>query len=114
MGAGLAAQIRKKYPKHYADFMSRVPHLGGLCITQINFDFYIVGVYGQKEYGRQGTYTDYDALKKGLEAVRKMSDRTGLSVYLPYGIGCGLAGGDWRIVRNIIEDSLPDAVIVKK
>ena len=27
-----------------------------------------------------------------------------MSIAIPYGIGCGLAGGDWEIVSNIIDD----------
>lgn len=114
MGAGLAAQIRHKYPKHYADFMSAVPHLGGLCITQINWDLYVVGIYAQDYYGRTGLFTQYPALEKGLQAVARMSEKQHLPVYIPYGIGCGLAGGDWRIVSGIITKTLPNSIIVKK
>ncbi len=114
MGAGLAAAIRKKYPRHYEDYMSRAAHLGGLVFTQVNNDLYIVGVYGQQEYGRDKRYTDYDALEKGLIAVGTFAQSLGLPVYLPYGIGCGLAGGDWEIVKTIVDKALPDAIVIKK
>lgn len=114
MGAGLAATIRKKYPRHYEDYMSRAAHLGGLVFTQVNNDLYIVGVYGQQEYGRDKRYTDYDALEKGLIAVGTFAQSLGLPVYLPYGIGCGLAGGDWEIVKTIVDKALPDAIVIKK
>lgn len=114
MGAGLAAAIRKKYPRHYEDYMSRAAHLGGLAFTQVNNDLYIVGVYGQQEYGRDKRYTDYDALEKGLIAVGTFAQSLGLPVYLPYGIGCGLAGGDWEIVKTIVDKALPDAIVIKK
>lgn len=66
MGAGLAAQIRKAYPEHYSDYMSRYAHLGGLCITQINSDLYVIGIYGQDSYGRNGGYPTnrVDVLRK--------------------------------------------------
>lgn len=64
MGAGLAAQIRKAYPEHYSDYMSRYAHLGGLCITQINSDLYVIGIYGQDSYGRNGLYQTMQPLKK--------------------------------------------------
>lgn len=114
MGAGLAAQIRRKYPRHYGDYVSRIPHLGGLCITQIDSDLYVVGIYGQDGYGRDKQYTQYPALKKGLAAVAKLGKEYSLPVYLPYGIGCGLAGGDWSIVSKIIERVVPEAIVVRK
>lgn len=113
MGAGLAAQIRRVYPKHYADFMSRYAHLGGLCITEINSDFFVIGIYGQNAYGRKGIrYTDYEALEKGFAAVERFAKEHNLPVYIPYKIGCGLAGGDWRVVYGIIEHTIPDAIIM--
>lgn len=114
MGAGLAAQIRKAYPEHYSDYMSRYAHLGGLCITQIYSDFYVVGIYGQDSYGRNGLYTDYAALEKGLLAAAKFAAEKGQPIYLPFGIGCGLAGGNWQTVSSIIEKVASDAIIVKK
>lgn len=114
MGAGLAAQIRKAYPEHYSDYMSRHAHLGGLCITQINSDLYVIGIYGQDSYGRNGLYTDYAALEKGLCSVSIFAKEKGLPIYLPFGIGCGLAGGDWQIVSNIIDRVASDAIVLKK
>ena len=113
MGAGLTAQICKKYPRHYADYMSRIPHLGGLVITQINSQLYVIGIYGQDGYGRDRQYTDYAALQRGLCAVQTFSENHDLPVYLPYGIGCGLAGGKWSVVEEIIEKCIPEAVAIK-
>lgn len=114
MGAGLAAAIRKKYPLHYEDYIKTDAHLGELVTTQMSDDLYIVGIYGQLRYGRDKRYTDYEALEKGLTAVGVLSSSLGLPVYLPYGIGCGLAGGDWTIVKTIIDKVLPSAIVIKK
>ena len=114
MGAGLAAAIRKKYPLHYEDYIKTDAHLGELVTTQMSDDLYIVGIYGQLGYGRDKRYTDYEALEKGLTAVGVLSSSLGLPVYLPYGIGCGLAGGDWTIVKTIIDKVLPSAIVIKK
>ena len=114
MGAGLAAAIRKKYPRHYEDYMKTNAHLGRLVVTQANDDLYIIGIYGQYGYGRDKRYTDYDALERGLTAVNTFAKSLNLPVYLPYGIGCGLAGGDWTIVKTIIDKVLPSAIVIKK
>ena len=114
MGAGLAAAIRKKYHRHYEDYMKTDAHLGELVATQASDDLYIVGIYGQHGYGRDKRYTDYEALEKGLTAVGTFAKSLGLPVYLPYGIGCGLAGGDWAIVKTIVDKVLPNAIVIKK
>lgn len=113
MGAGLAAQIRKKYPNHYNDFINTKPELGNIVITKINKNLFIVGIYGQYYYGKIGTYTDYLALKKGFERVRYLMNKTNLDVFIPYKIGCGLAGGTWDVVKQIIENTIPNCYIVK-
>lgn len=113
MGAGLAAQIRKKYPKHYNDFIDMKPELGNIVATKINKELFVVGIYGQYYYGRIGMYTDYLALKNGLEKVSYLMNKTNLDVFIPYKIGCGLAGGNWDIVKQIIENTIPNCYIVK-
>lgn len=114
MGAGLALQIRRKYPKHYLDFITKEPKLGDIVITHVNSDLYIIGVYGQNGYGRTEIHTDYSALGDGLEKAGQFAKKKKLPVYIPYGIGCGLAGGNWKCVMEIIESVLPDGILVKK
>lgn len=82
--------------------------------TQVNWNLYVVGIYGQLKYGHDGPYTNYIALQRGMQAVAKMAEEKHLPVYLPYGIGCGLAGGDWAVVKELIYRSLPKATIVQK
>jgi O-acetyl-ADP-ribose deacetylase (regulator of RNase III) len=62
-------------------------------------------VFGQLNYGRDGQrYTSYPALKSGLEEVYTFAKEHGLSVALPYNIGCGLGGGDWSVVSEMIYE----------
>jgi hypothetical protein len=50
-------------------------------------------------------YTNYDALKSGLENVEQFASTYGFSVAIPHGIGCGLGGGDWQgVVLPMILD----------
>lgn len=114
MGAGLAKKIREAYPQHYTDYMHTAPALGKIVCTKVNNSMYVVGVYGQDGYGRIGCYTDYHALRVALKSVHTLSRQLKLNVYLPYGIGCGLAGGDWSVVSSVIEESIPDAIILRK
>ena len=112
MGAGLALQIKLRYPKHYDDYMKAKMILGRIVISCVSQELTVVGVIGQDGYGRNKRYTDYDALEEGFKRIALV--REGEPVYIPYSIGCGLAGGDWEVVSKIIERHIPDAVLVKR
>lgn len=47
----------------------------------------------------------YDALKKCLQDVNRVAQEIQASVHMPR-IGCGLAGGDWSKVSEIVEETL--------
>lgn len=113
MGAGLAKQIKQKYPKHYYDYKNTKPFMGNIVITEISKSLYIIGIYGQNDYGR-GLKTNYEALEEGMKKVNEFRMLKNLPVYIPYKIGCGLAGGDWEIVKNIIKNTIPTAKIILK
>lgn len=55
--------------------------------------------------------TDYDALKACLIDVNKFSEKEELELFLPFEIGCGLGGGEWSVVRGLIEENAPRAVL---
>lgn len=117
MGAGLARQIRDKYPSTYKKYVlyckskSVDDLLGDVLFTQE--DKLIANIFGQKDYGREKQQTDYNALRNGFRRVfNRASGRDNktctYSVAIPQGIGCGLAGGDWNVVYGIIEDVFKD------
>ena len=77
----------------------------------------IVNLYGQYTYGTDKVQTVYGKFEEGLRKVmeglatspkHKEAYEADVSVFykigLPYRIGCGLAGGDWNVVRTIIEN----------
>ena len=57
MGAGLALKIRRKYYRHYLDYMGRQPRLGEAFFTQMAEDFYIAdAIYNyQLQFGKGET-----------------------------------------------------------
>lgn len=119
MGSGVALAIKNKWPEvfeHYAyaiksyggmdharEYMGRVfwiePSDGvvvGNCITQ-----QLYGIDGSK-------YLSYDALDKCMIDVAETARQfPGHDINFPL-IGCGLAGGHWPVVREIIEHRIPD------
>lgn len=116
--AGLARQIRDKYPlayRHYIEVHNKTGlHLGKPFYGWVSDKIIIYHLPAQYSFGRTGLYTDYNALRECLETVAlKLIDLPEMPVYIPYNMGCGLGGGNWEIVSGIIEETLPDAIIVK-
>ncbi len=109
MGAGLAKQIASQYPevlspyKKMCNMRDTQNLLGKVLICPTRAGVRIANIFGQDRYGRDGCYTDYAALENGLVAVVRYASQKNLSVAIPHGIGCGLAGGDWTIVSEIIN-----------
>lgn len=118
MGAGLALAIKKKYPIVYDRYMSLCsimePEelLGRVQSIEID-NKTIINMFSQLKYGRGSKHTDYEAMKKCFYKIYLYAKLKGLTVAIPYNIGCGLGGGSWPIVLNIIEKSFKDKSIVK-
>ncbi len=108
MGAGVARQVADKYPVVYAEYKrlcrerSANELLGTVQIVQVN-NLRIANVFGQRGYGRGQRHTNYVALRLALTRLAETM-MPGERISFPYGIGCGLAGGDWDVVSQIIED----------
>jgi hypothetical protein len=52
--------------------------------------------------------TDYTAMKRTLEYIKLWASNKNLSIAMPYGIGCGIANGEWLKVYKIIEKVFND------
>lgn len=117
MGSGLASQIKFKYPDVYdsycniVDYNKQTGHqskylLGenDICYCQ-NDDCIVINMFAQDYYGTDKTHTDYTAFRKCLIRLKAYLDckAENLKVAFPYKIGCGLAGGDWNIIKAMIE-----------
>lgn len=114
MGAGLAKQIKDKNPLVYSSYRTycnsrSFEDLLGKSFIIISDDskHYIANIFGQNGFGR-GIQTNYGALQSGMLVVKQYARSKQYSVAIPFGIGCGLAGGDWSIVYRIIEDVFYD------
>lgn len=113
MGAGLALQIRNKYPRMYQRYKALTQkhspdYLLGLSFIYKTKDKQIANLFGQNDYGRNNRKTDYQALESALIMTRDYAIKNKLSVAIPYRIGCGLAGGNWQIVKQMIENIFSD------
>lgn len=108
MGAGIAKQIVRKYPSvEIADRNYPVPvgsrkRLGKYSVYRASDGVKVVNMYSQYKWGRGKLQTSYSAMEMALETI--LDKVKGDKIGLPYGIGCGLAGGDWEIVSVIIDE----------
>lgn len=115
MGAGLAKQVRTKYPAVYTKYhwvcnhYDRYTLLGMVQLVEIAPKRYVANVFGQYKYGTEKRHTDYEALRCALSKLGKKF--AGSTIALPYNMGCNLGGGDWQTVLSIIEDTLRDCQV---
>ena len=113
MGAGLAKQIKMKHPGVFNNYKDKCRQIavgiGGLgdvqfCSELANSGYIVANIFGQYDYGRTRTYTDYEALRKAFTVIAQAFPT--YTIRIPYMIGCGLAGGSWDVVTRIIEETL--------
>ncbi|WP_406850515.1 hypothetical protein WEU38_12070 [Cyanobacterium aponinum AL20118] len=115
MGAGLAKHLAKKYPSNYRAYRNAYRkgdlNLGSLILHQLSPQLYIGNLVAQDKYGTDKRYTNYDYLAESLSHLHNISIKYNLTPYLPYGLGCGLGGGDWSVVNDIISTHCPNAIL---
>ena len=115
MGAGIAKQIRERWPTVYYHYMYRCTDFGTSSLLGTIDDVplvndplnrHVINMYAQDSYRHPGSgrsrYTDYEAFVRALEKI-KMTVPEGSTIGFPKGIGSGLAGGSWAIISNMIE-----------
>lgn len=104
MGSGIAKQIKNEFPNHYKEYLSCCKDQYKLLGSFFQSDN-IIGVFGQEYYGRQERHTNYAALITGIEsAIRLIKLGKNVKLGIPHGIGCGLGGGNWKLVNILLED----------
>ena len=112
MGAGIAKSIKRKFPEAYkADLetekgnKSKLGEISWAKSKTENGELIIVNGYTQFNWRGSGRKADYEAIRKVFKKVKE--NFSGLRIGYP-AIGAGLAGGDWQIISEIIEEELKD------
>lgn len=114
MGAGIAGQIKLAYPEAFVVYSRHHRNMGSITQVEVATNKFIVNGVTQKSVG-QGKQISYDAIEEvflrtfALQA--SLFDERGimLPVCFPM-IGAGLGGGNWNIIRTIIEENTPEKV----
>ena len=122
MGAGLAKGIRNQWPHVYKDYhlaiRNRDLELGGCRIIMAEPGIFIAHLAGQYDIGTRKQQTDYVAVRSALRELRRQINASyvlmRMPVCLPYGFGCGLGGGDWDKMLEILEEEIPGVILCKK
>jgi O-acetyl-ADP-ribose deacetylase (regulator of RNase III) len=117
MGSGIARSIREMYPVAYAADSNaaklRLNRLGNISIAYTSATTkdskIIINLYGQDLYGRDSRKTNYEAVYCALEKIKDfLVTNKHTSIGFPKLMGCALGGGNWNIVRVMIEEVFAD------
>lgn len=133
MGAGIAKQIKDRYPKafeadterwgnEYNDGGNWRCQIGDYSKAVIEDQGTIYNLYTQSGYSSKERQVNYEYFWKALKAMEEDLCASHVQKHeynpapppilgLPYGISCGLAGGNWKIIKAIIEDIFLDSMI---
>lgn len=121
VAGGLAAAIFEKWPdaeNDYRQIVERIPYgsriLGMPHLTGQQKDGHIIAnLFGQYYPGK-----DYrpESLGVALRTLGNICRTSGWSVALPYKLSCGICGGNWDEVLDIIEKAMDgvDCVIYQR
>lgn len=100
--SSISPRIASDYKMHVAKYKDKRMLLGTFHETYVNSHLSIIHIFSQYGYGRGKCQTDYDAMRNALKEFRKEYPQ--VQCICPYLMGCGLAGGDWKIVEKILEE----------
>lgn len=117
MGRGVAKSLKDKFPPIYEDYKKFCKEnkgnlLGSIRVVKLK-DKYVAHLFGQDEYGRNGIHTQYDKLEQCFKKLSNFCTENKIDrIAMPYKIGCGFGGGNWDLVRNMIESIISQEVVL--
>jgi len=123
MGSGVAKVLFTEYPKVKADYHRMIQetqallingnedYLGTVQPVEVKDGRTIFNLFTQENYGYDGKlYLSYQAVIEVFDILTNKCNNMN-AIAIPK-IGCGLAGGDWEIVKKIINRSTGDKLDV--
>lgn len=127
MGAGIALQIKSNYPGCFQKYKEICNHfkneqdklIGRVLLWEHEIPSVpikvIANFFSQKGLG-WNVQTDYQSFRDCCKELKGKIKYyfpiifDSLKIGFPYKIGCGLAGGDWSIIKQIIEEEFADDI----
>lgn len=111
MGSGVALAIKNKYPLAYQDYRDIYEdeglELGTAYPYMPSTKLVIWNAITQEYYGQPGRNCSYDAIETcfaDINAAVLSLDEVVKEIHIPL-LGAGLGGGNWEIIREIIEQT---------
>lgn len=118
MGSGVARALFEKWPAvkeeyhmYCEAYIDEAPSqmLGIVERIPVQDNKIVLNMFTQVRYGYDDTrYVNYGAIAKCFNNINFDNNIKRLAIPK---IGCGLAGGDWNIVKEIIDDCTPNTEI---
>lgn len=119
MGAGIAAQIKKKLlsKDEYEKYTDKCKEYGESLLGKVQLlnasdGRIIANLFGENKPTGKGRDTNYEAIYLCLVKLKNYAVKEHKVVGIPGLLGCGLAGGDWNIVRAMIRSVFSEEDIV--
>lgn len=122
MGRGVAVTFKQMFPESYDHYfyccqtMEPYDLLGHIAIKKEK-DYITVCMFAQEGFSRNPNIcnTEYWAFREYCSHIADylyIHKATDTIINMPYGIGCGLGGGDWQHIYSIIEEELADFHVI--
>ena len=113
-GRGFVLALSARWPEpeasYHAWYAGRADNdfaLGAVQLVGVEDDLWVANMIGQRDVlaGPSGPPVRYEAIELALLTLVNEAHARDASVHMPR-IGCGLAGGDWPTVEDIIDRTL--------
>lgn len=116
MASGVAKTFKEIYPSSYMKYLayhqkgreskSFFNPIGKIVWMKEWDDKITISGHTQNFYGKDGKlYTNYGAVTEVMLYCNLLCLELGINQIAMPKIGCGLGGGDWNVVSNLINDS---------
>lgn len=105
MGAGIAAEVKERFPEVYTEYNAFCgANDQDMLLRAVLFSITQKGFIANC-FSQQGMNTHYDAFDICMRIVKEFAEEhDNAKIAIPYKMGCGIAGGDWNTVEQIIHD----------
>lgn len=126
--AGIAKTMKERYPETATKYREKCRDtfpdelLGYVQFIRVSEHLIVANIFGQTLDATKRRNTSYDATAEGWSRMYRAARKLDLvdpvtseveDIYVPYGIGCGLGGGNWDIYERIVDVECPGVVACK-
>jgi len=115
---GLARAIFEKWPDALEDYREKAKYsaLGDFISYRVSDGLILISAFCQKDVNPRVRQTNYGAWSLVLNSLRFYLSGTTFrpsEFYFPYMVGCGLGGGDWTVISEMLDFYFPDSTICR-